>query len=152
VSSETYSEIKLELSSLHKLLDTYCTLLEKVRTLEPNDVELLALAGILHSFYSGLENIFKRIAGDIDGNFVKTGSWHSVLLENMAIPTPKRSAVISEILKKQLQFYLNFRHVFRGAYSYDLNWQKMKSLVLESEEILLLVEKELNEFMKSSGR
>jgi hypothetical protein len=149
VSSETFSEIKNELSRLHKLLDTYQTLFDHVQTENPSAVELLALAGILHTFYSGLENIFKRIAIEIDGGFAKTESWHMDLLVNMIVPTDKRIAVISPELKRRLQFYLGFRHVFRGMYSYDLNWSKMKTLVIESKEILGLVEKELTDFMKT---
>lgn len=71
------------------------------------------------------------------------------LLVNMIVPTDKRIAVISPELKRRLQFYLGFRHVFRGMYSYDLNWSKMKTLVIESKEILGLVEKELTDFMKT---
>lgn len=150
--SEVVSEIEVELTRLHKLLETYRSLIDKVRTQEPTDIELLALAGILHSFYSGFENIFKRIAKDFDGGFKKTDSWHADLLENMVVPTAKRPAVITEVLKERLQFYLSFRHVFRGNYSYDLNWPKMQDLVFDSEEMLMLVEKELKEFTKKIPR
>lgn len=146
---ETYHKIRIEFSLLHTLLDTYRLPLEQVKTRDPTDVELLAIAGILHSFYSGFENIFKRIAQEIDGGFNKSDSWHADLLENMSVPTSKRSAVISEDLKKRLQIYLSFRHVFRSNYSYDLNWSKMQDLVFESEDLLQLVEKELNEFMSN---
>lgn len=151
MSTETNSEIKNELSQLHALLDTYHALLDRVKTREPTDVELLALAGILHSFYSGFENIFKRLAQDVDGGFRKTDSWHADLLESMAVRTAKRPAVVSQTLKERLQFYLSFRHFFRSAYSYDLNWSKMQDLVFGSEALLLQVEKELHEFVKNSG-
>lgn len=147
--SDIAAEITTEISQLHKLIDTYKVLLNKVRTANPTDVELLALAGILHSFYSGFENIFKRISKDTDGGFKKTESWHSDLLENMVKSSKNRPAVISENLKERLQFYLSFRHVFRSAYSYDLNWEKMQDLVFESENILLTVEKELHVFLKA---
>ena len=77
MSSDIFSKIRLEFSQLHKLLEIFHSLLERVKTQEPNEVELLALAGILHSFYSGFENIFKRVAQDIDGGFRKTDSWHA---------------------------------------------------------------------------
>jgi uncharacterized NAD(P)/FAD-binding protein YdhS len=70
----------------------------------------------------------------------------------MVVPTPKRPAILSEALKERLQLYLSFRHVFRSAYSYDLNWSKMKDLVFGSKEVLLLVENELNGFMKNNVR
>lgn len=126
-------------------------MLDKVKTQDPDDVELLALAGILHSFYSGFENIFKRIVKDIDGGFAKTESWHADLLEKMAVSTLLRSAVITESLKIRLQFFLSFRHAFRSMYSYNLNWPKMKGLIFDSQEILVLVEKELNDFMRNNA-
>jgi hypothetical protein len=150
VSLETYSKIRIEISMLHKLLDTYCDLFEQVRTREPTQIELIGIAGILHSFYSGFENIFKRIAQDIDKGQKKTDSWHADLLETMIVSTPKRSSVITEDLKERLQSYLSFRHVFRSLYSYNLNWSKMQDLVFESEKILQLVEAELNEFMNNN--
>jgi hypothetical protein len=87
VSPDVFSKIKLELLQLDTLLETYRPLLQQVKTREPTSVELIALAGILHSFYSGFENIFKRIAQDIDCAFTKTDSWHADLLEHMAAPT-----------------------------------------------------------------
>lgn len=152
VSPDVFSKIKLELSQLSTLLETYRPLLQQVKKREPTDVELIALAGILHSFYSGFENIFKRIAHDIDYELLKTNSWHADLLERMAVPTPKRTYVITNPLKERLQFYLSFRHAFRSMYSYDLNWSKMQDLVFESEEIFQLVKNELEEFMKNNNR
>jgi len=152
MSSEAFSKIKLELSQLNRLITTYQPLLCQLKTREPTDIEIVALAGILHSFYSGFENIFKRIAQDIDGSFTKTDSWHMDLLESMVVPTKNRSAVISQALKRRLQFYLGFRHAFRSAYSYDLMWPKMKTLVFDSEEILHIVETELTRFIHSDCR
>lgn len=150
MSHDVYSKINLELSQLKTLLETYRPLLQQVRTRVPTDVELIALAGILHSFYSGFENIFKRIAQDFDREFIKTDSWLADLLEHMVRSTPKRTSVISEVLKERLQFYLSFRHAFRSMYSYDLNWTKMQDLVFESEEVLGIVTKELALFMEKN--
>lgn len=152
MSPDVFLKIKFELSQLGTLLETYRPLLQRAKTQTPTDVELLALASILHSFYTGFENIFKRIAQDFDGTFVKANSWHADLLEQMAIPTSKRAPVISEPLKERLQFYLSFRHAFRSMYSYDLNWLKMQGLVFESEEILLLVKNELGHFMTGNNQ
>lgn len=145
--NDTFSKIKLEFANLHKLLSSYQTLLNDAHLREPDHIELMALASVLHSLYMGFENIFKRIATEIDGGLKKSDSWHIDLLESMIIPTSKRSAVISTEIERKLRFYLGFRHVFRSNYSYDLNWSKMKNLVFQSEELLLLIEKELTEFI-----
>jgi hypothetical protein len=151
VWNDVFAQIKQEISNLHRLIEYSRSLNETVQTREPTQIELMALAGILHSFYMGFENIFKRIATEIDGKFNKTDSWHIDLLESMVESTDKRGPVLSSEVKRRLRFYLGFRHVFRSHYSYDLNWSKMKNLVLESEEILRLVENELNAFMSSNS-
>jgi hypothetical protein len=43
---------------------------------------------------------------------------------------------------------MRFRHVFRNAYSFDLDWQKTSSLVLRLEETFQRLEKALNDFVK----
>ena len=146
--NETFSQIKQEFSNLHRLIDSSHSLIEKVKTQDPDHTELLALASILHSFYMGFENIFKRIAQQIDEKFEKTDSWHVDLLESMIDTTTKRPPILTPNVKRRLRFYLGFRHVFRSHYSYELNWSIMKHLVLESEDILHSVEKEIQEFVK----
>ncbi len=44
---------------------------------------------------------------------------------------------------------MEFRHVFRHAYTFDLRWDRMKTLVLGCEETLRLVEGELDGFFKA---
>ena len=44
--------------------------------------------------------------------------------------------------------YLRFRHVFRNAYSFDLDWQKMSPLALGVEGTLQKLEKALEDFLK----
>jgi hypothetical protein len=146
--NETFSQINQEFSNLHRLVDSSRSLIEKVKIQDPDHTELLALASILHSFYMGFENIFKRIAQQIDGKFEKTDSRHVDLLESMMETTIKRSPILTSDTKRRLRFYLGFRHVFRSHYSYDLNWSKMKPLVLETEDILRSVENEIQGFIK----
>ena len=104
---------------------------------------------MLHSFYTGIENIFKRIAIELDGAPPTGEAWHRDLLNAMAQRTSNRPAVISELLRDQLRDYLEFRHVFRHAYSFQLKWRKMSSLVLNCETVLKTLETELDSFLKA---
>ena len=108
------------------------------------EVELSALAAMLHSFYTGLENIFKRVALELDAQPVRGEAWHRDLLRRMTVPTPERPAWLSAELHETLLDYLRFRHVFRNAYSFDLHWEKMASLVLNAESTLTRLEQELD--------
>lgn len=113
-------QFDVEREQLHHLLDVHKPLLEKCISEEPTDIELSALATMLHSFYTGIENIFKRIAVEIDSAPPVGETWHRDLLSAMAVPTKNRTAVISESLRDRLRDYLEFRHVFRHAYSIEM--------------------------------
>jgi len=45
---------------------------------------------------------------------------------------------------------MEFRHVFRHAYIFDLRWDRMKTLVLVCEETLQPVEDELDRFFEAA--
>lgn len=145
---KTRQGIDLELRQLNTLVDHYHSLLEKVAASEPNDMEVAALGAMLHSFYNGVENIFKRIALEIDHAPPSGLSWHSELLEAMARPAAQRPAVFTAALQDRLWDYLEFRHVFRSAYSFILKWDKMAPLVHACAETLQSLEAELRTFMR----
>ena len=44
---------------------------------------------------------------------------------------------------------MEFRHVFRHAYTFDFRWDRMKTLVLRCGETLQLVEGELDQFFEA---
>jgi hypothetical protein len=65
-----------EREQLHRLLSRIQPLLTKCRDTAPTEIELSALAATLHSFYTGVENIFKRVAFELDGEPVRGDVWH----------------------------------------------------------------------------
>ena len=60
-------QVAVEQAQISQLFDAYRTAIRKSSKQEPDFVELSALATMLHSFYTGVENIFKRVALEIDG-------------------------------------------------------------------------------------
>jgi hypothetical protein len=144
-------QVTVERQQLHRLIDGYRPLITRCAVNMPDDIELSALAAMLHSSYNGFENIFKRVATELDGGLPNGEFWHRQLLDSMTVPAKARSAVISERLIERLDDYLEFRHFFRHAYIFNLNWDRMKTLVLGCEETLQLVERELDQFLNASG-
>jgi hypothetical protein len=51
------AQVGLELEQLDQLLETYRPLLGRCETAAPDEIELAALAAMLHSFYNGVENL-----------------------------------------------------------------------------------------------
>jgi hypothetical protein len=141
-------EIEFELGELRRQTACYSELLEQVRERKPNETEIMACAALLHAFYMGIENIFKRICRRLDESLPHGDSWHVELLMGMTKPTNARPAVISESLFVHLRGYLGFRHLFRNLYTFHLNWNRMEPLVKMIEEVREKVEKELIQFIR----
>jgi len=141
-------DIESEIKRIEKLIGNYAPLLKRVKTEKPDFIELGSLAMLLHSFYNGLENVFTRVAKEIDGKMPKEEAWHSQLLEQMTKPTGKRTqAVLSNDTYKGLEEYLGFRHFSRHAYAFDLEWQLMKDLVKRIEDIKQTTLSEIKSFV-----
>ena len=129
------AHIERELRQIEDLFHAYRTLLSKASINEPNLVELTALAGVLHSFYNGVEIVFQTIAKRVDGQMPTGSNWHWELLHLMARKTDNRHPVVSPETIDRLEPYLGFRHFVRHAYSFRLDWTKMEDLVLELDEV-----------------
>jgi hypothetical protein len=146
VWDELNEQVALERRQIHRLFRIHRALLEKCTARAPDDIELSALAAMLHSFYNGMENIFKRITLELGDPMPGSESWHKGLLDGMTEATANRNAVLSPHLRSRIKEYLEFRHVFRHAYTFDLRWDRMKALVLGCEETFQLMEADLDRF------
>ena len=140
-------QIAVESAQLEKLFEPYRPLLEKCRTEEPNAIELSALATMLHSFYTGVENLFRRVALESGGPLPQGDAWHRRLLQQMVEAGENRLPLISADVYQRLHPYLQFRHVFRSSYSFQLRWDKMRPLVLECEETFTTLRTEIASFV-----
>jgi uncharacterized protein YutE (UPF0331/DUF86 family) len=142
------SEIRFELGKVMPLKDDMVLLKASFADSEPDKFNCSAAGYLLHNFYNGAENIFKSIAS-VFGNKVEKEEWHSSLLKRMLLEIDAvRPEVITEDLYKKLLDYKNFRHFFRHAYLFELDWNKMKGLVDNFEKNLDQFEMEINEFIK----
>lgn len=142
-------QISVEREQLRELINIHRPLLEKCVASEPDAIELSALAAMLHAFYTGIENIFKRVEVELGEDMPQGERWHRRLLKAMTGSRPKRPAVISQSLQETLGGYLGFRHVFRQAYTFQLKWARMSQLVLECEATFERLERELDGFLKA---
>jgi hypothetical protein len=142
-------QVETELEQLCMLFRTHSGLLSRSRAATPSTDEVPAIAAILHSFYTGVEGIFKRIATEVDGKAPRGEFWHADLLEAMSRHLPQRPAVISRELNESLQEYMDFRHVFRHAYTFELRWPKMAPLVKNLDSTFPRLVQELTAFLHS---
>lgn len=136
-----------ELKTLHRLVTEAETGLVQIEDIPPSQFEMNALASYVHQFYTGCERILERIAIHIDGGVAGGAFSHANLLAQMAQDEPGvRPAVIDQALWLRLQDYLQFRHFFRHAYAYSLDWAKLQPLVEAMDETLAMVQTQLEHF------
>jgi len=83
---------------------------------------IVARASAVETIYSGMEEILKSLAANIDGSVPEGREWHRQLLDQMSVSLPNvRPAVLSSDLSRQLSELLSFRHVVRHRYGMELD-------------------------------
>jgi predicted nucleotidyltransferase len=119
----------------------------------PSQFALHALASYLHQFYTGCERILERIAVTVDGSLPGGAFSHANLLAQMSQALPGvRPAVLNEALWLRLQDYLAFRHFFRHAYGYTLEWPRLRPLVTDMPTTLTELQEQLIAFLDTLQR
>lgn len=117
---------------------------------KPSNYILRAGGSILHDFYTGIEKIFENIAKEIDQRVPMGEEWHSELLHQMTLDIPGlRPPIISAPTEKKLREYLGFRHLFRKRYGFELDWEKIKRLLVRIPQVLSTLKKEIEIFFKT---
>lgn len=142
-------QIEVQRAELAQNLSFHGELLETGRERPLAGIELSAAAAFLHSLYSGIENLFRRIVVELDGGMPSVGDRHQRLLDEMTRATSERPRVISDELQGRLKEYLQFRHLFRHIYAFRLEWERMGGLLLGAEQLVEDLEKELTVFTRT---
>lgn len=140
-------EIEAEIQNLRKIVQETQIFLNELEG-EPSIIEVRGIGSIVHDFYCCVEKIFKRVVTTMDEDMPSERSWHIDLLIRMTLDIPDiRPKVISTPLKEELREYLQFRHVFRNIYGFELKWAVILPLIENIENIFLSIQKELTEFI-----
>ena len=112
---------------------TYQRLKDKTAVLEkePPAKEMIESAGYwMHNLYCAFEDLFKLVSGYWENNLTADGEFHVNLLKRMIIDIREvRPALLSMKSYEYLNELRGFRHVFRHAYSYGLDDERVAYLL-----------------------
>ena len=97
--------------------------------------------------YRGMENIFRRVALDVDLRMPDGSRWHKELLTQMTEPQTERQPVISQETFQVLEELLEFRHVFNNIYGEELVYEQTERNAKQVGELFNRLSKELNTFI-----
>lgn len=109
--------------------------------------EQAILAGYyLHNLYNAFENICLSVAKAFE-NQVDREQWHSALLKRMTLDVEGlRPRLLGEEAYRCLDELRRFRHVFRKAYTVDLDPRRVALVVDEAERLQGLYKAEFERF------
>jgi len=117
---------------------------------DPGQFELHGLAAYLHQFYTGVESILERIAVGLGEGLPRGEHWHADLLSQMAEERAgERPVMIDEPLRARLKDYLDFRHFFRHAYGYTLEWNHLRWKAENLPDTLTMLRDQLRLFFEA---
>ena len=107
----------------------------------------LEIARYLYEIYMGMENIFREIARDFDGDMPAGAAWHKALLKQMAEARKERPPLVSQKTFGLLENLLGFRHVFVHIYSVKLNYEETEKNAKRVGELATALFAELDTFI-----
>ena len=147
--SELIQRISDERNKIEGTLKKIEERLKKIKTAPTEYREEIetTIAKNLVDCYRGMENIFRRIALDVDLRMPDGSRWHKELLTQMAAPQAERQPVISQKTFEILEELLEFRHVFNNIYGEELVYEQTERNANQAGELFKSLSKELDAFI-----
>jgi len=107
-----------------------------------------SLAYQLHNLYCAFEDLFKIVAQFFENSVEDTSRYHLELLKRMTLDIAGiRPPLISQELGDALDEFRAFRHVFRHAYSYEIDVEKIGLLLKKFVYIQGKYQEDIDHFM-----
>ncbi|HLG31336.1 MAG TPA: hypothetical protein VI387_14090 [Candidatus Brocadiales bacterium] len=123
---ELCEEISIELELIESILQELSALRKDTAGRKPTVREKTAAATFMAQFYSGVENILKRISRFNSVNIPTGDAWHIDLFKRFCEPsyTPL-PALFDEPLSLAMAPFRKFRQVVYHGYGFQLDWSRM---------------------------
>ncbi|MXV85045.1 hypothetical protein F4X88_05410 [Candidatus Poribacteria bacterium] len=148
--SELIQRISDERSKIEGTLKKIEERLEKIKKapVEYREEIETTIAKNLVDCYRGMENIFRRIALDVDLRIPDGSRWHKELLTQMTEPqAERRPPVISQETFEILEELLEFRHVFNNIYGEELVYERTEKNARQIDKLFGNLSRELDTFI-----
>ena len=121
----------------------------EVAAVEDREFVKIAMATALAEVYEGIENMFERIAREVDIDLPRGEEWHKKLLSQMTERRATRPPVLSVETAGLLGELLEFRHKVRNIYAEELIYERIKEHAETIHALFARVCAELDAFADS---
>lgn len=147
---ELEEEIAVELEALESTVNELISLEGDVAGREPTVREKTAAAAFLAQFYSGVENILKRISRYHNVAIPSGETWHVDLFQRYCSPIkPDLPTLLDKAMSLSLAPYRRFRHVAFHGYGFQLEWERMAEGVARIQNVFSQFKSSLSDYMES---
>lgn len=111
-------------------LELIAGILKEIHVTKPSKrAETTHLAYLLHNLYCSVEDIFQEIAKTFENKVEDPAKYHRELLKRMNTDIPGiRPKLLSPESYHALDELRGFRHIFRHAYDYELDPERVDGL------------------------
>lgn len=125
-SEDLKEDIAVELENIGTVLQELSALYGDVQGRDVVIREKTAASAFLAQFYSGIENILKRINYFYNAAPLSGDMWHIDLFRRFCEPSSLPLPVLfNESLALALAPYRKFRHIVHHGYGFQLDWDRM---------------------------
>jgi hypothetical protein len=150
LDENTKRKILFEISQIDEVIDSTKPLRDLCKMKVPDIIEKSAVALLLQSFYNGIENILIIILKYFNEKLPNSSKWHKELL-GMAFEESKEYGIIfRKEIKIILNDYMSMRHFVRHTYGFRLDWEQMRELTNEIDNVWIMIKEDLNKFIENN--
>lgn len=101
----------------------------------------------LHNLYNAFENVCLNVARAFENHIDDRSQWHAVLLKRMTLDVEGlRPKLLSPESYQYLDELRRFRHVFRNAYTRELDPQRVVIVINQAQKLQELYKADLSQF------
>ena len=149
-SADLIEEVRIEMDNIEVVLKELSDLYKDVKGKDISTRDKTAAAAFLAQFYSGIENILKRISR-FHNVILPTGNlWHAELIKRFCNPPLHPMPLLfDKTLSSDLAPYRKFRHVFHHGYGFQLDWDRLTEGIEKSQSVFDRFKTSIEDYFKT---
>ncbi|MDI6735824.1 MAG: hypothetical protein QME42_06480 [bacterium] len=144
------AEFEAQIEQIDKI---YEEIKEREKGAKRNKARLESLGYKLHNLYCAFEDLFKIVARHFENQIRDISKYHKEMLQRMSLAIEGvRPALISDESYRELNELRAFRHFFRHAYSYELNYEKIMISLSSAYRLKQVYKEDISRFLNIINR
>ncbi len=135
--------LRFKLASIRQELADTSPLFALLARREPDTIEIRAAGSIMQSIYNGIESALLLFMDKAEAS--ESPSWHRDLVDRAC-----EKLKLTDDLRLRLEMLRKFRHKYRHAYGYMLDWSLMRDLFLGLPDLAMAFERAIEGYVKTA--